>query len=587
MDLADLLDKFGSIVLVVIFLIWPLIKRLLNRSSQPEEPQAAAEPDWDDLDWDEEDDRQDRQESKGAGREDGEEDAGEVSGWPGARGTDQPLGSSVGRVHAGGSDQAFDDPYAEERAELIERFDELIAEADEVHRTAQVARETEGIARVLDQFVILNARDSRDEIGADTGPIAFHYRAQLSELQVVFGAIEVFIRQRQIPGTRRALGDADAFAAACYQPVLDFAQVNLPEMTSAQPVAVLTPFDLSIWTGFIPTGLAPLFLPRDFFANLRWWPALAHEIGHDFLAATGQAEDLVRDELGLPDESTGQRPLEFAAGGLHPAELFRVFGAWFEEVFCDVFGTMMLGPAYGYTMIELFAEPDSPDRTVKVAIDFTGLRYDVHPPRTLRVLSCCRLLELMGEDEAAGEIAAEWNELHGEPDAILFPISGGTLGIPLDAMIEILGKAVIERLYSDQLGGFDGHSLSDIPGLAYGPHRAAEARRACDEILAGRVPSGQDARAVVAGAVLAWRQARPRHDEFLALARRAIVGVAETREDVYSRIEASPSPGDQPGTDLREAFLLHTLLSPPPSLARLRPGQRGARGFLARRTWPR
>ena len=39
-------------------------------------------------------------------------------------------------------------------------------------------------------------------------------------------------------------------------------------------------------------------------------------------------------------------------GGRVVAQIERLLSAWFEEIFCDVFGTLMLGPAYGYAMLE-------------------------------------------------------------------------------------------------------------------------------------------------------------------------------------------------------------------------------------------
>src|SRR5690606_7621401 len=105
------------------------------------------------------------------------------------------------------------------------------------------------------------------------------------ELALVHSTIEVFIAQRRDPRLRHRLGDVDALADACYRPLIDFARASRIPLRSAAPAAMLGSFDLAIWTGFRPTGLAPLFLPPDFFERLAHWPAVAHEIAHDFLAA--------------------------------------------------------------------------------------------------------------------------------------------------------------------------------------------------------------------------------------------------------------------------------------------------------------
>src|SRR5690606_2595402 len=117
---------------------------------------------------------------------------------------------------------------------------------------------------------------------------------------------------------------------------------------SAVPVTELGHYDLATWTAFVPTGFAPIFLPRDFFERAAWWPAIAHEIAHDFLAAAEGVEARMREQLGLPAEPDGARPLAFADGGITMFELRRVFGGWFEEIFADVFGVLMMGPAYAW-----------------------------------------------------------------------------------------------------------------------------------------------------------------------------------------------------------------------------------------------
>ena len=40
----------------------------------------------------------------------------------------------------------------------------------------------------------------------------------------------------------------------------------------------------------------------DFFERAAWWPAIAHEIGHDFLAAVPELDGRLRAQLGLVNE---------------------------------------------------------------------------------------------------------------------------------------------------------------------------------------------------------------------------------------------------------------------------------------------
>lgn len=500
---------------------------------------------------------------------------------------DDDYGHDRGHPAVAAAHQSHHAAPTPEHAALIAQTDALILEARALLEPAHRDPATRRPAQVIEDYVLPRAESARQDLAADrTTPTAA--RARLAELSMIMDATEWLIAQRRSPHLRRALGDADALAQACYQPVLDFARTNRLALASADPVALLTPFDMGIWVGFAPTGVAPLFLPPRFFDDIRWWPAVAHEIGHDFLVATPGSDAGLRDQLGLPSEAAGARLIDHLHGGLSLGELVRIHGAWFEEIFCDLFGTMMMGPAYGYTMVALFARPDAPESVATVRLAPNGYSYDLHPPRHLRVLLCARALRLLGEHQAADELLAEWTAIHGEQPVLWVPTVERAIGVPMEIM-EQIGDKIVTALHGEGMIALDGHALSDIPGLAYGPHRAAETRRACNALLAGRAPTGQQARAVVAGAVLAWREAPERAAAIMVLARQAIVGVTETRVDAYSAVGNARDMSWSSGSDLgsresqRQALILHTLLAPPPSVRR-RPSAR--QGFLARRSWP-
>lgn len=561
MSVVETIESIIKFIALTAGIIYWLAKKI----GQAVDAQAARDESvWD---QDEADDDWDRDDDSGDDGDIGNK----VIHEPGAGGRqpDVPV-----PVHLGGRTLPEPgDPFADERAELTRRIDILVADAEQILSTARVDWATQRVAEVLHGYVIPRARSLRARVAAGNGmPDGDHYTA-LGHVMEVRDAVAALIEQRRTRGLREALGDADALARACYEPILDFAGANRIAITTADPVTLLTRFDLGIWVGFIPTGVAPIFLPPQFFSDIRWWPAIGHEIGHDFFAAARGVDVRLRQELGLPSEAVGTRPL-VVRGGMKIHEVLRVFGGFFEEIFCDVVGTMMFGPAYGYTMLELFAEPKEPERVVTVAVDPSGTRYGTHPPRQLRVKLAAQVLDLMGEDQAAREIMAEWTLLHGEPREIVIPTMGGAIGVPIQIM-ERFACELVEHLYQQGTTALDGHPLAAIPGLDYGPHEAAESRRARDALLAGKVPAQQRSRAVIAGAVLAWRAARGRQAEIIALARRAIVGVSETREDTYAQ-RLRPGMGKR---ELREAFLLHTMLAPPLSLRRMRPGRAG---FLAR-----
>lgn len=400
----------------------------------------------------------------------------------------------------------------------------------------------------------------------------------LRALALIVTEVEELARQRRDPQLLPLLGDADALADSCYRPIIDFARAEGLPLTTAHPATQLADFDLGIWTGFVPTSVAPIFLPPTFFSGLLFWPALGHEIGHSFFASVHGLDQGLRAELGLADQERGSHPLAFDR--LDMSELARLFGGWFEELFCDVFGTMMFGPAYVYTMSRLFSTPGQPLGVYRVFLDDQG-SYDVHPPPALRIHAGCQLLARLRLAEEGAAIQAEWTARHHVDDApfrrLLFPLGDRLVALPLE-VFEQLTEGLVDRLYTGQFKTLSGYTLRDIPGLDFGIHALHESRRTRDAIKAGRTPPACDARYVISGAVLAWREQPERELQILQAARSAIpaLGTLERRPDVYS----APAPAaprfagwiDIGPDAVREAFLLGEIL------ARPLPGRR-ARSF--------
>lgn len=566
-------DTIKTIIMIVVFIVAPLVQRLFKKKKKKDTT-------WDDQDW-----------ADAAGATEPEPYPEEPPAYPepaptALAPTDFDPYPSAPALYVAPEPELSE--WETERQQALEKLEVIAKHAEQLARSSRVERITRRFVATLEDFVARPARKWIEQLGRSNAAPPPELYGDLELMELVLGQVESFIGQRRNKVLAPKLGDADAFALSCYEPVAQFAQAEGLGLTSNTPVTELGPFDLSIWTGFMPSGLAPIFLPQDFFERISWWPALAHEIGHDFYNATEGLAQQLRAHLGLTSAELGSRPLAFDQQGLSMEELVRVFGGWFEELFCDVFGTLMCGPAYVWTMIEHFAVPDDPAQIVRVRVDGTGLRYDEHPPRHLRFLAALHVLELIGQRDDVAELRAAWERLHGEPDGIYFPIGGQLIGIPLEPLATV-ATDLAGRLYGERMAAFNGYSLGSVPGLDFGPHANAEAERVRDELLAGQVPHHTGARSVVAGAVLAWHRASAREPEIIRLARAAIAaeGTFEDDVDAYDRAKQRVVVDDTDigGVDgAREAFLLHTILSPPPSLRRMGVGVRTG-GFLGRRGW--
>lgn len=475
------------------------------------------------------------------------------------------------------------DPWAAERQVLTGRMEGLIAEGTALAQAVRRDRATHRFAETLQAQVVSRSQSALEQVARPGEPVPDWAYGVADEVELVLAQIVVFVQQRRDAQLLAQLGDADALALRCYEPLFDFARAHQVGLTSGVPVTQLGGYELAIWTGFLPTGLAPIFLPVGFFEELYWWPAIAHEIGHDFLAASPSVDARLRAQLGLPDEEQGSMPLRFSRDAIKRSELERIFGGWLEEIFCDVFGTLMLGPAYGYAMEALFARPDDPSRVLRIRRDRTGRRYDAHPPRHLRVIMVAAVLDLAGQQDDAQQLLTSWAERHGgEPQVLILKRRGADISLPLAPVVDI-ALQLVARIYGQQLDALAGYRLADIPGLDWGPHEESQAKNVKDAVLAGRVPRTSNPRSVIAGAVLARRDAPDKARAMLTLARRAIaaVGTAEHAPDAYAMSDADlPAAGH---LDLREAFILHTVLAPPPSARR--GGAARRRGGLVGRRW--
>lgn len=436
------------------------------------------------------------------------------------------------------------DALAGFRAEWEERRGQVQRRAEEMAAHLVHERPNRVFLELLNRFIPEQLRHASAELEESTTEAVERGAARIQDAEFLLQVVAYLAEQRRDEGLVPMLGDTDRLAEACYRPVLTFAKSQGLGIASNRPVSVLTDFDLAIWTGLIPTTIAPIFLPRSFFERASWWPAVPHEIGHDFYASIPDFDADLRDELGYPSERDGRRIIRASGGSVDAAEIRRLFGAWLEELFCDVFATLMTGPAYVAAMLDLFSASHDPHQVTTVDLGSGG--YDVHPPRHLRFLLACEILSKLGFKADVAELREPWETLHGAENLgeIIVATDVSYLAFPVEPFVEITHE-LAERLYRGPIRALRGRGLSGIAGLDYGPHRHNEAKRARAALLNGEIPQARDVRAVVAGAALAAHEAPEHEDQILRLAREAIpaLGTGEKRVDVYD-IRAPAPAGD-------------------------------------------
>jgi hypothetical protein len=382
-------------------------------------------------------------------------------------------------------------------------------------------------------------------------------RAAAVELEALLEIVKLLAQQRRQPELLALLAPSDALAAACYQPIVDFCSSRRIPLASDRTATALDGDKLYLLRVDDPSGLALIVLPGAWSTELVWWPAIAHEIGHDFYGSVRGLDGELRRRLRLPASGSCALP---RTARLTTADLDAAVGAWQEELFADAFGTMMLGPAYVTSMSTIFARPNRPEEAC--AAQRSGALFEEHPPGHVRVACACRLLADMGYGADADRLLAAWRARHHQPDRIYLPSSGGNwLALAEEQVVE-RAYAVQETLYRTGLDALLGVPLRSIPGLDLGPREHEEARRVREALASGRRIPIRDPRLVIAGAALAWVELPDKAAVIFRAAREAALRTRPlpTIPDLDRETRNLDGPLD--GELIRDAIILDALLTP-------------------------
>ncbi|MSP60463.1 MAG: hypothetical protein EXR72_08995 [Myxococcales bacterium] len=469
---------------------------------------------------------------------------------------------------------------SKEVADLAARLQRIERAARDEARRCAGEEQNERFVDTLLGYVATAAGRGRTLLGGSDAGSRVELVRSAEYFESLLEVMTDLAQQRRDPARLLLLGDADALADACYRPVVEFARTHGIKLSSQRTATMLIEGDgcrhtleaenLSILIGFNPTGLAPILLPASWGSEPGWWPALAHEIGHDFLASVPGLDG----ELRRACELSGDGWLPDGGVGFTGRDLDAAFTVWLPEIFADAFGTLMLGPAFIETLIWSLGDPQHPENVIGVPPGPGWMTWAPHPPHHLRVVLGCRLLAEIGFPGEAARLESEWRARHGGPDALFFPTRRQTwIGIADEAIIR-RGESITHVIYQDELASLAGFELRSIPGLDLGPREHEAAREACRAYFAGQRAPTRDPRALIAGAVLAWSERPSLAPSILRAARATIpsVGVARRvlrrRADSNDARAAGPRRGGVDLADWREAMVLSAILDRPRGLPR-------------------
>lgn len=409
---------------------------------------------------------------------------------------------------------------------------------------------------------------SADQVAQAQLPYALPDTLALLEWQSAqLAAVEHMIEVRSDRTTGEMMADADAVAAAHLKPLVDFTQFRGIDFPSRRPVCIpAMPGREAVFFGLLPAGYPTVFVPTDFGDDLLRWPAVSHEIGHVVWRELPGFSSELRQALRLEVEPV-------IASGPRAFDLRRCYAAWLEELFCDYYTVLQLGPPALRGMMAMFSPPNVPAEAL-VWATASEARYDEHPPPHLRVQLAAHALWMMGYDVEAKLLLRQWTSKVGQQGMYGFPaMITPPFGIAADS-VEAFGRALVQRMHEVQLDALAGYPLSSIPGLAMTPGLWARVDKEKEALLSGE-SKHTDPRVILSAAIEA-RAASPRSSRALARAvTRAIVGIDEPKGPRKDEdLEVTPTDATD---EILEAMVLYQVLDPSRRARRAR-GMRSSRG---------
>ena len=545
--MGELLEEWLGTIAVLVYLLYPVLKRWLDRRKQKTEARR-------------------KQAEARAGAESGAAQGAEAQPAP-AKGPDQPPKKKASRRA-----RREERRRAAEReilAQLQTHLERLSKKTRALLQHTDRAPEVGHLARPLREELVGPLNDiARSLRGATDGPQLVEHAEQLQELEALLGYLQAAVQQR-LGRLATSLVEADRIAEACYRPFAEFARAHGLRLPDRVVIAAKTR------GGQLPmpvSGVALIHLPAGFERDVRSWPSIAHEVAHDLYQSVDRLESDLHHRLRLPYHLPAPS-VEMELDGTFIREMF---GPWLAEVFSDVLATVMLGPAYGETLRHDLRDRNAPHRTAAV-LARDGL-IDRHPPARLRLYIASQVLRRLGREEEGRRLWQQWQADHPEVGFFYLPLGGQWVGVPDDTLTTV-ADSIIATFLDEPWPELDGFRLMSIRGLAYSHAEQAEVERLMPILIEG-VSAEADARWVVAAAVLATIEAPSARGQILGAARRSLFSVempAAIRESRGSAMSAGLGLGDElrrsvgDPVRLRKAIILGALLTKRRQAGRQRP----------------
>jgi len=328
------------------------------------------------------------------------------------------------------------------------------------------------------------------------GEVVGEAYALLADYQLAAAVIEGSTTWRQDRELGPLLADADAIADALLAPLRRYTEAHDIPLPVAPPLcAPASPGAEAMIYGLLPDRPV-VFVPTDFGGSIMRWPSIAHELGHVVWRALPGVRDEVTRLVGPPRSHLAVK----ADGRRFRVDHRAIFSAWMEEIFCDFFAALTLGPAALRGMVHSFAEPDEPQNGLFIHPSPYGLGLDEHPPAALRVALVAETLLRMGYTEEVRALQALWVDQHGEAEALFLPMDNHrTLRVRMDDFVT-LGASLVQSLYLLPFSGLADAPWTAVHGLEMTPGVWSRVLRRAEDLVDDQL-FDDDGRVVVAAGI--------------------------------------------------------------------------------------
>ncbi len=391
-----------------------------------------------------------------------------------------------------------------------------------------------------------------------------HTLQETELIELRLSVAEQLAEWRLDPETAANMVDADALADAFIEPLAQLARTETFDFPPRRPVCVpADPDQEMIWFGLLPPRYPVVFVPENFGKDLYRWPALAHEMGHVIWRNVPGFDREVRKRVGLGRNA----PLPYVdQNGNLSFEFEAPFNAWIEEIVCDMFAALMLGPAALRGLAYAFEDSEDPEEVLWAGATDNG-NFEAHPPRHLRILMCADVLERFGFTEEVKPIVAQWQATHRSPDRIFLPGRPNAIAVPVEAFMEVAHK-VLDLLLNGAYDSLAGRELRSIHGLHLTPSMWAKVQARARDLRAD-VAFNDDPRVVIAAAIEARAAGCTNRAMLSKGVRRAIIGRHSGERKVASghyAIKAKSKGRSLTKEDVRQALILREVIQRRPRM---------------------